>query len=44
MGFVAGTARRTVGVEQSCTEAGAGIPPRSLGVGVVDEMKRDDGS
>ena len=32
-GFVAGTARRSVGVKPACTEAGQGIPPRPLGGG-----------
>ena len=34
--FVARTARRSVGVKPACTEASREIPPRPLGVGVVD--------
>ena len=34
--FVAGTARRSVGVEPACAETREEVPPRPLGVGVVD--------
>ena len=35
MTFVAGTTRRSVGVEPACAEAKKEIPPRSLGSGVL---------
>ena len=35
--FVADTNERSVGVKPACTEATKEIPPRPLGVGVVDE-------
>ena len=36
--FVADTTQRSMGVNPACTEAREGIPPRPLGVGVVDEV------